>query len=185
MKDMIELIRAKKEDIEALASLFAEGFIHDPLYCHHIPYEKEREGILKQIFYKYLLECWELLTVYTTPDLEGAMCIYPDSTEEVAERVTLPAPVQKVYDRISEVAAPLFYEHYLTLDLLAVRPQHRGKGIARALAERFRREAAAVGKTGVVEIYEPENIGFYEKTGFRLAHIHPVGEALSAYLLES
>ena len=40
------------------------------------------------------------------------------------------------------------------------------------------------GQIGVVEIYEPANLEFYQKLGFRLAHIQPVGEILSAYLLE-
>lgn len=181
---MIELMNAKKEDIEALVSLFAEGFMRDPLYCHYIPYEQERESILRQIFRKYLTDCWEVLTVLVTPELSAAMCICPGDGEGT-DRVVLPAHVQKVYEQISQCVAPQFYQDYLVLDLLAVRPEHRGKGLARALAEKFRKVANAAGKPGVVEIYEPQNLGFYEKIGFRLAHIQPVGETLSAYLLES
>ncbi|MBQ8894490.1 MAG: GNAT family N-acetyltransferase [Clostridia bacterium] len=167
-----------------MAAIFAEGFMHDPLYCHYIPYEQERQGILFQLFRKYLTDCWEVLTVLVAPELAGAMCICPGDGEGT-ERVALPAHVQKVYDQINQVAAPLFYEDYLVLDLLAVKPEHRGKGIARVLAEEFRSAARRAGKPGVVEIYEPENLGFYEKLGFRLAHIQPMGETLSAYLLET
>ncbi len=181
---MIEIIYARQEDIEPLAALFAEGFVHDPLYCHYIPYEEERQGILQQIFRKYLTDCWEEITVLTTPELAGAMCICP-SDAVGSERVALPAHVEKVYEQISQTAAPQFYEDYLILDLLAVKPAYRGKGIARAFAERFRREAQKAGKPGVVEIYEPNNLPFYEKLNFRLAHIQPVGETLSAYLLEA
>lgn len=181
---MIELIRARQQDIEPLAALFAEGFVHDPMYCHYIPYEQERQGIILQLFRKYLTDYWDALTVYTTPDLACGMCICP-SDAECVERVALPPHVQKVFDQINAVVAPQFYEDYLVLDLLAVSPAHRGKGIARALVERFRREAQRAGKPGIVEIYEPENLAFYEKMSFRLAHIQPVGETLSAYLLES
>lgn len=180
---MIELMHARQQDIDALAALFAEGFMHDPLYCHYIPYEQDRQEILLQIFRKYLTDCWEAITVLTTPELEGAMCICPGDAEGI-DRMVLPAHVQKVYDQINQVAAPQFYQNYLVLDLLAVKPEHRGKGIARALAEQFRREALRAEKAGVVEIYEPANLGFYEKLGFKLAHIQPMGETLSAYLLE-
>lgn len=181
---MIELIQARQQDIEALAALFAEGFVHDPLYCHYIPYEQDRQGILLQLFRKYLTDCWEELTVWTTPELEAAMCICPGDAEGV-ERMALPAHVQKVYEQINQVVAPQFYEDYWVLDLLAVRPEYRGMGLARVLAEQFRKEVRRAGKAGVVEIYEPENLAFYEKMGFRLAHIQPVGETLSAYLLEA
>lgn len=166
-----------------MAALFAEGFMQDPLYCHFIPYEQDRLGILQQIFRKYLTDYWEDLTVLTTPDLAGALCICPD-TAVGAERVALPAHIQKVFDQINQVVAPQFYSNYLTLDLLAVRPQMRGQGIARSLVESFCSHAKSAGKPGIVEIYEPANIEFYQKLGFRLAHIQPVGETLSAYLLE-
>ena len=53
MKNMNQIVHAKYDDIESLASLFAEGFMKDPLYCHYIPYERERPAILLQIFRKY------------------------------------------------------------------------------------------------------------------------------------
>ncbi len=181
---MIELIHARQQDIEPLAALFAEGFVHDPMYCHYIPYEQDRQDIIFQLFRKYMTDYWDALTVYATPELAGGMCICP-SDAECRERVVLPAHIQKVFDQINAVVAPQFYEDYLVLDLMAVAPAHRGKGLARAFTEQFRREAERAGKPGIVEIYEPENIAFYEKMGFRLAHIQPVGETLSAYLLES
>ncbi len=181
---MIELIHARQQDIEPLAALFAEGFVHDPMYCHYIPYEQERQGMIFQLFRKYLTDYWEDLTVYTTRDLAGGMCICP-SDAEGKERLILPTPIQKVYEQINAAVAPQFYENYLVLDLLAVAPKYRGQGLARAFVEQFCRDAKGAGKPGIVEIYEPENIGFYEKMGFRLAHIQPVGETLSAYLLES
>ena len=72
----------------------------------------------------------------------------------------------------------------MLLDLLAVAPQMRGKGLAKALVEEFFHKVKADQTVGVVEIYEPANLEFYEKLGFRLAHVRPVGETLSAYLLE-
>lgn len=179
----MEIMEARQQDMDALAALFAEGFQRDPLFCHYIPYEQEREGILKQIFLKYLNDYWEVLTVLEVPPLAGAMCIYPSGAQGT-ERMVLPAHIRKVYDRINQVAAPQFYEDYLTLDLLAVRPEFRGRGIARALVEVFSRRAKEAEKPGIVEIYEPANVAFYEKAGFRLAHIQPVGETLTAYILE-
>ena len=180
---MMKIIKAEKTDIEQLSSLLAESFCHDPLYCHYVPYEDQRQGILMQIFRKYLSDFWEELTVYTTPDRAGVLCICPH-TAKGEERVTLPIDVQKVYDRISGGLVDEFYEEYLLLDLLAVAPQMRGKGLARALVEEFCLEVQRRQAVGVVEIYEPANVGFYEKLGFRLAHVQPVGETLSAYLLE-
>lgn len=180
---MMKIIKAEKNDIEQLSALLAEGFTHDPLYCHYIPYEEERQGILMQIFRKYLSDFWEELTVYTTPERAGVLCICPH-TAQGEEHVSLPLEVQKVYDRISDGVINQFYREYLLLDLLAIAPAMRGKGLARALVEEFRREVARRQQPGVVEIYEPANVGFYEKLGFHLAHVQPVGETLSAYLLE-
>ncbi len=179
----MKIIKASKTDIEDLSHLLAEGFIHDPLYCHYIPYEEQRQEMLVQIFRKYLSDLWEDLTVFTTPERAGVLCICPH-TARGEERITLPTEVQKVYDRICAGTVDQFYKEYLILDLLAVRPAMRGKGLARALVEEFRREVARRQSPGVVEIYEPANVEFYEKLGFRLAHIQPVGETLSAYLLE-
>ena len=180
---MMKIIKAEKTDIEQLSALLAECFCRDPLYCHYIPYEEERQGILLQIFRKYLSDFWEELTVYTTPDRAGVLCACPH-TAKGEERVTLPTDVQKVYDRINSGLVDQFYEEYLLLDLLAVAPQMRGKGLAKALVEEFFHKVKADQTVGVVEIYEPANLEFYEKLGFRLAHVRPVGETLSAYLLE-
>ena len=123
---MMKIIKASKTDIEALANLLAEGFTHDPLYCHYIPYEEERQGILVQIFRKILTDFWEELTVFTTPEKAGVLCICPHFAQG-EERVFLPAEVQKVYERICAGTVDQFYQEYLILDLLAVRPEMRGK----------------------------------------------------------
>lgn len=180
---MMKIIKASKPDIEELAHLLAEGFASDPLYCHYIPYAEQREEMLVQIFRKYLSDYWEDLSVYTTPEKAGVLCIC-SHTAQGEERVTLPPEVQKVYDRISGGLVDQFYREYLLLDLLAVRPAMQGKGLARALVEEFRREIKRRRLIGVVEIYAPENVAFYEKMGFHLAHVQPAGETLSAYLLE-
>ncbi|MBQ7095394.1 MAG: GNAT family N-acetyltransferase [Clostridia bacterium] len=180
---MNKIIKAKNENIEKLAALFAKGFMKDPLFCHYIPYEEEREGILNQIFRKYLYDCWDILTVYQTEDGNAALCIYPPQGEPT-ERMMLPASLQGVYERISQAVAPQFYKDYLTLDLIAVNENARGRGYARALIEAFIKDAKEAGKKGVVEIYNPHNVAFYEKMGFKLAHIQPLGDTLSAYLLE-
>ncbi|MBQ8600055.1 MAG: GNAT family N-acetyltransferase [Clostridia bacterium] len=177
------IVRAEQSDIETLAALFAEGFMHDPLYCHYIPYENDRHGILLQIFRKYLTDYWEKLTVFVASDRSAGLCICPWDAEGT-ERIVLPFPAEKVYEQINQSLAPQFYENYLILDLLAVRPDMRGKGLARALVEAFITIVKTTGQTGIVEIYEPGNLEFYQKLGFRLAHIQPVGETLSAYLLE-
>lgn len=180
---MMKIIKAEKTDIEQLSALLAEGFCSDPLYCHYIPYEEERQGILLQIFRKYLSDFWEDLSVYTTADRAAVLCAC-SHTAQGMDHITLPVDVQKVYDRISSGVIDQFYSEYLLLDLLAVAPQMRGKGLAKTLVEEFCREAKARQLPGVVEIYEPANVEFYKKLGFRLAHIQPVGEILSAYLLE-
>ena len=183
MISMKKIIDAKKENINQLAALFAKGFIKDPLFCHYIPYEEEREGILYQIFLKYLTDCWDFLHVIQSEDGGAALCIYPPEGDPV-DRIILSPSVQKVYEQICQSAAPLFYEDFYTLDLLSVAKEQRGKGYARALVEAFIAECKKAGKKGVVEIYNPHNVDFYEKLGFKLAHIHPIGETLSAYLLE-
>ena len=183
MKTMNKIVNAKKENIEQLSALFARGFTKDPLFCHYIPYEEEREEILFQIFRKYLTDCWDILTVLQVEDASAALCIYPPEGEP-CERMVLSASLQKVYEKIGQTVAPQFYEDYLTLDLLAVEEGARGKGYARALVESFIEETKRLGKKGVVEIYNPHHVAFYENLGFRLAHIQPIGDTLSAYLLE-
>lgn len=177
------IVRAEQSDIETLAALFAEGFMRDPLYCHYIPYEQDRLGILLQIFRKYLTDYWESLTVFVTTDRSAALCICPWDAE-ATERIVLPVAATKVYEQIDHSLAPQFYENYLILDLLAVRPEKRGQGLAKKLVQAFINTVKTTGRIGVVEIYEPGNLEFYQKLGFRLAHIQPVGETLSAYLLE-
>lgn len=180
---MIQITEAKHENIEALSNLFADGFVHDPLYCHYIPYENDRPAILRQIFRKYLTDFWDDLTVLVAEDGAGALCICPGDAEGT-ERMVLPFSLEKVYNQINETAASEFYTNFLILDLLAVQPDMQGRGIGKALVGAFLKQASAAGVPGVVEIYNPENIVFYQNLGFKLAHIQPMGETLTAYLLE-
>lgn len=180
---MNQIVHAKYDDIESLAALFAEGFMKDPLYCHYIPYERERPAILLQIFRKYLTDFWDELTVLQTEDGAGAMCICP-SEAEGTNRMILPFSLEKVYAQINNVVAPQFYDDFLTLDLLAVKPEKQGKGIGRTLVYAFLKIVGEAKKKGIIEIYNPDHLDFYQKLGFKLAHIQPIGETLSAYLLE-
>ena len=152
---MMKITKAEKTDIQELSCLLAEGFAADPLYCHYVPYEQTRVEVLRQIFFKYLSDFWEELLVLVTPQREGVLCICPH-TAKGKEQVTLPPEVQKVYDQISGGLVDEFYPRYLLLDLLAVRPAMRGKGVAKALVAEFCRRTKAQGLPGVVEIYAPQ-----------------------------
>ena len=96
----------------------------------------------------------------------------------------LPFSLEKVYAQINNVVAPQFYDDFLTLDLLAVKPEKQGKGIGRTLVYVFLKIVGEAKKKGIIEIYNPDHLDFYQKLGFKLAHIQPIGETLSAYLLE-
>ncbi len=180
---MNNIIRAEKTDIGPLCALLADAFMRDPLYCHYLPDESARAVTLFQIFRKYFIECWESITLLTTPERDAVLCICPSDAKEQPQ-ITLSAEMQAVYEQINQTAAPRFYDDYLVLDLLAVSPDRRGKGLARALVESFRRAVMESGRRGIVEIYEPNHLAFYQKLGFRIAHIQPVGAALTAYILE-
>lgn len=180
---MNNIIKAEKSDIEPLCGLLADAFVRDPLYCCYLPKESTRRDGIFQLFYKYFVECWASITLLTTPERSAVLCICPSDAEE-RPQITLPDALQEVYEQINQSVAPRFYEDYLVLDLLAVRPDQRGRGLARAMVEEFRRAVMESGRRGIVEIYEPENLEFYQKLGFRVAHIQPVGETLTAYLLE-
>ncbi len=180
---MNKIIKAEKSDIEPLCALLADAFMCDPLYRCYLPDESARRSALFQIFRKYFTECWDSITLLTTPERGAVLCICPSDAKEVPQ-IALPTEVQAVYEQINQTVAPRFYSDYLVLDLLAVRPDQRGQGLARAMVEEFRRAVMESGRRGIVEIYEPNNLEFYQKLGFRVAHIQPVGETLTAYLLE-
>ena len=179
----MNIIKAEKTDIEPLCALLADAFMQDPLYCRLLPNEATRRAGIFQLFRKYFFECWESITLLTTQDRSAVLCICPSDAVETP-CVTLPDGLQAIYDQIGQTVADRLYQDYLVLDLLAVRADRRGQGLARAMVEEFRRAVMESGRRGIVEIYEPENLNFYQKMGFRVTHIQPVGESLTAYILE-
>jgi ribosomal protein S18 acetylase RimI-like enzyme len=173
----IEVVPAGPERVEALADVFAASFADDPMVRWPLPADDIEAGV-RTSFLAFGGGFAELGMLYEAGGGAGvAAWVPPGATErmvamEQGTRATIAAATDDggeryfaLWDWIEEVVpdVPQWY-----LDLIAVAPEHRGRGVGAALIRWGVERARTDGVPAVLETARPQNVALYEHFGFRV-----------------
>ena len=173
----IRIVSAGPGRVEALADVFARSFADDPMIRWPLPAEHIEERV-RASFLAFGGGFAELGMLHEAGDGAGvAAWVPPGETERMVEmelrsRSAIAAMTADegaryfalwdwIEDTIPDI--PQWY-----LDLLAVAPERRGKGIGAALIRWGVDRARTDGVPAMLETARPENLAMYEHLGFRV-----------------
>jgi ribosomal protein S18 acetylase RimI-like enzyme len=177
----------KKSEIKLAAKVFAQAMFNDDIHKYLLPDEKTR---LKKLEHLYVFKLKsEINNAYkTSSDLEG-VCIW-ESPDNHHSAITF-------YDIISgfpliftiglanlrrmikyqvwstKIRESLMKRKYWYLNVIAVCPDHQGKGFATKLIKQIIERATENNEDVYLETQNKNNIAIYERYGFKLIETYP------------
>ncbi len=173
-----DILPLSPRDIPRAADAFADGFSADPVYTMILRGETAPRSALRDFFGHYITEC-KGLRLYRYKQGDGYLAIY--FSDEIGEG---PAGHPVARRLAPHLILEDHYENaYGVLDLMTVRRESRGRGIAGGMIRFFITECEARGVTPLVEIFDGGHIPLYEKYGFTVAHQKTV-DGVTTYVLE-
>ena len=175
MKRVTELDR---ETLKYYARMAAESFVDDPVHCYATKNVERR----KRFVYHFLLE---RLTSSNKSDVfyvdeEGrALCVWRDAHNEYTVLDFLKCPnwvflcyyitsTFKTLMAYRYLDSKVFEKNTLIISPVFVDPQHQGRGIATEMIKKGIEEFVPQGYKIGLETQNPDNVGFYEKLGFKI-----------------
>ena len=178
-----EISRAGPERVPALVDVLARSFADDPIVRWPFPTDGSAVEQCRELFRildeRFVHTGW----LWEADDGAGvAMWVPPGAAERFVEieletRVPIDAMTgdggvryRGFWDWIEAHLPP---EPHWFLDHLAVAPERRGEGLGVALVELGTGFARRDGVPAFLETARPENVGFYERIGFRVVADEP------------
>lgn len=175
MKRVTELDR---ETLKYYARMAAESFVDDPVHKFATKNVERR----KKFVYHFLLErltSSNKCDVFYVDDEARALCVWRDAHNEytVFDFLKCPNWVFLCYYITSTVKTLMAYSHLdskvfdkktLIISPVFVDPKHQGRGIATGMIKAGIEEFVPQGYKIGLETQNPDNVGFYEKLGFKI-----------------
>ncbi len=180
----VATVRLEESQRDRAVVVLARAFQHDPMTAYLIPNEVRRASTAPWFLGSALRYCLFYGEVYTTPDVEGVACwLPPGETKVTIGRMLctggLAAPLKlrpSEFARLLALTKHLDAEHernapdpHWYLNILGVEPLSRGRGVGRELLRPVLERADAAGQPCYLETQSEQNVGVYEKVGFRVA----------------
>ncbi|MDH4113408.1 MAG: GNAT family N-acetyltransferase [Actinomycetota bacterium] len=175
----LEIRRANRTRMPVLASVLARAFIDDPIVRWPLPDDvDDLEDRVRSMFTWAYEDLADLGMVWEAGDADGVAVWVPPGGDErliasdkaVRGRLaTLTFDSGKRYGIIWDwIEAQFPDEPHWFLDALGVDPSRRSRGIGSALVRWGLERAASDGVPATLETGRPENVGYYERLGFRV-----------------
>ena len=178
-----EIVSLRERDLPAAAAALSRAFHDDPLQMYVFPDPVERAARSPALFtplLRYGLLFGEVLTTAGGP-AGAAVWLGPVAWEVTPERAKA-AGLDELPTVLGAAAAERFLSALAAIDpyhhrdvpaahwyvmVVGVAPEEQGKGIGRALLQPIIERADTAGEPCYLETAQPENVGFYERLGFR------------------
>ncbi len=175
MKRVTELDR---ETLKYYARMAAESFVDDPVHCYATKNVERR----KKFVYHFLLErltSSNKSDVFYVDDEGRALCVWRDAHNEYTVLDFLKCPnwvflcyyitsTFKTLMAYRYLDSKVFEKNTLIISPVFVDPQHQGRGIATEMIKKGIEEFVPQGYKIGLETQNPDNVGFYEKLGFKI-----------------
>lgn len=171
--------KISRKTLKYYAKMASEAYVNDPVYC----FACKNEGIRKRFIYHFLLlrlnSSKKKDIIYFDEENRG-LCIFREAHYDYTMFQFLKCPnwvFLTLYWPIT-LKTLLAYSHLDNKDVfddktyivspVFVSPDHQGKGIASSLLKNGMSKLIDEGYKIGLETQNPENVGFYEKLGFRV-----------------
>lgn len=194
----MEVVPLTPDGYAAGAEVTARAFADDPLMRFMLPDDALRGRQLAWIHRRWFRVVAPMGGNFVTRGGEGIAVWWPPGGREritvrrIAWAGLLWTPLrvgwrsmrrmQHAYADMEQHAAA-FQAPYWYLDILAVDPQHQGKGAGAALIRRITRDADAGRLRCYVVTHNPRNVAYYERFGFRLLRETPLAPEVRTFSL--
>ena len=166
-----------RKTLKYFARMAAESYVNDPVHS----YATKNEKIRKKYVYHFMLERLSTSNrediIYIDEQNRG-ICVWRDAHNDYTMFDFLLCPnwvflafywinTFKTLKAYSHLDSKVFEKNTLIISPVFVDKNHQGQGIATELIKRGIRELVPQGYKLGLETQNPENIGFYEKLGFK------------------
>lgn len=175
---MKRVTKLDRKTLKFYARMAAESFVDDPVHSYATKNIERR----KKFVYHFLLErltSSNNCDVFYVDDENRGLCVWRDAHNEYTVIDFLKCPNwvflcyyidstfrtlmayryldSKIFDKKTKIISPVFVD-----------PKHQGKGIAKEMIKKGIEEFTAQGYKIGLEAQNPDNVGFYEKLGFKV-----------------
>jgi ribosomal protein S18 acetylase RimI-like enzyme len=167
----VSIVQATPDRVPALAELLGEAFTDDPMLVW--PFGPDETDLVTGFFRAFDERIAALGWLWEADDRLGvAAWIPPGSDEDMMDvdraiRPTLASAVGRHEEMWEWIAGNFPDEPFWYLDHIAVAADHRGGGLGAALIQQGLAFADRDGVPAFLETARPENVGYYERRGFR------------------
>lgn len=166
-----------RKTLKYFARMAAESYVNDPVHS----YATKNEKIRKKYVYHFMLERLSTSNrediIYVDEQNRG-ICVWRDAHNDYTMVDFLLCPnwvflafywvnTFKTLKAYSHLDSKVFEKNTLIISPVFVDKNHQGQGIATELIKRGIRELVPQGYKLGLETQNPENVGFYEKLGFK------------------
>lgn len=171
--------RLQECEFERAAAVFATGFMDDPAFSLVLQGFEDGKSRLKNYFLNYMNVCKELLLYKFSDTEEGYLCLYRYDTAFADFEVPTPLEELEQFQCLDEVAK----EPYAVLDIMAVAPESRGKGLGGRMIDFFVNYCKEQKLCPMVEVFTDAHLPLYRAHGFEVTFSR-VRQGITIYVLE-
>lgn len=169
----------KQNEYERAAAVFASGFLSDPAFSLVLQGIEDAQDCLKTYFLNYMTSCKELLLYKHSETKEAYLCLYRYDT--VFDDFDIPLALQALEQ--FQILEKHYKQRYAVLDIMAVAPASRGKGLAGEMIECFVSYCKKENLIPLVEVFSPSHLQLYRAHGFEVT-FSACHRGVTTYVLE-
>ncbi len=183
-----------RKELKYYARMAAESYVNDPVHVYATKNENKR----KRYVYHFMMERLSTSNrediIYFDEEKRG-ICVWRDAHNDYdmfdfllcpnwVFLALYPIRTIKTLKAYSHLDSKVFPENTLIISPVFVSPEHQGKGIATKLIKKGIEDLAPQGYKLGLEAQNPENVGFYEKLGFKvIKHDYWKSEGIDNYYM--
>lgn len=183
-----------RKELKYYARMAAESYVNDPVHVYATKNENKR----KRYVYHFMMERLSTSNrediIYFDEEKRG-ICVWRDAHNDYdmfdfllcpnwVFLALYPIRTIKTLKAYSHLDSKVFPENTLIISPVFVSPEHQGKGIATKLIKKGIEDLVPQGYKLGLEAQNPENVGFYEKLGFKvIKHDYWKSEKIDNYYM--